>query len=94
MEAVMDLFEAGFGHVGIDLGRADAGMAQKLLDDSQVGAMLQEMRGKTMPQAVRSDTLGQAGSLDAVLNPQPERDRSELGAAAGQEEIARGFRLG
>jgi len=49
MEAVMYLFEAGFGHMGIDLSRADTGMAQKLLDDSQVGAMLQEMGGEAMP---------------------------------------------
>lgn len=80
--------------MGIDLGRADAGVAQKLLDDPQVGAMLQEMRGKTMPQAVRGDTFGQAGGLDAVLDSQPERDGGEPGAASGQEEIARGFGLG
>ena len=49
----MDGFEAGVFDVGIDLGRGDAGMAKHHLDRPEVGAMVQEVRGKGMPEHVR-----------------------------------------
>ena len=41
----------------VNLGRADRGMSQHLLYGQQVGATFQQMRGKTMPEGVRTDGL-------------------------------------
>jgi hypothetical protein len=39
------------GDVGIDFRRADVGVAEQFLDDPQIGAVLQQMRGETVAQA-------------------------------------------
>ena len=42
-----------FQHVGIDLRRGDIGVAQELLQGSQVGAMGQKVAGEGMAEYVR-----------------------------------------
>src|SRR5688500_17448856 len=50
-------------HVGVDLGRRYVGMAEQLLDRSEIGAVLQQMAGKGMAQHVRRDLCrGNAGT--------------------------------
>ena len=48
-------------HVCVQLGRVNAGVAQKFLHGAQVGAAGQEMRGKAMPQGVWADLGVEAG---------------------------------
>ena len=45
-------------HVGVDLRRRDVGMAEQLLHDAQVGAVLQEVAGEGVAQHVRADAVG------------------------------------
>ena len=48
--------------MGVDLRRRDIGMAEQLLHDAQIGAVLQQMAGEGMAQHVRADIGGaQAG---------------------------------
>src|SRR5262245_56622150 len=47
--------------VRIALGRAQAGMTEQLLNGPQIGAVLQQMGGKRVPQRVRADIHARAG---------------------------------
>ena len=85
----MDLAEAGAGHVGVDLGRADARMAEQFLDHAQVSAVFQEMRGKAVSQHVGRDVAGNARPGGALLDPEPERHRGKRRAAPGQKHRSR-----
>ena len=40
-------------HVGVDLGGGYVLVAEHLLDDPQVGSMLDQMRGERMPECMR-----------------------------------------
>ena len=51
----MDFAQAGCRHMGIDLGGADAGVAEELLDDAQVGSVVKQVGGEAMTQHVRGD---------------------------------------
>jgi len=51
-------------HVGVDHGRADIRVTQQLLDCSNVGAGLEQVRGERMAQGVHGRRLGDAGGLD------------------------------
>lgn len=48
--------------VGIDLSSGDARVAEHGLDRTDVGAVHQKIRGKRVPESVRSDLLGDAGA--------------------------------
>ena len=43
--------------MGVDLGGGNAGVAKHLLDDAQVGTIVQQMRGERVAQDVRVDAL-------------------------------------
>ena len=53
MCALITLLESFSRHVRVDLGRAEAGMAEELLHCPEVGAAIQQMRCGSMPQGVR-----------------------------------------
>ena len=44
----VDVAQAGGGDVGVNLCGADAYMAEEFLDDTQVGAMVQQMGGEAV----------------------------------------------
>ena len=67
----VDVPQARTGHVRVNLGGADAGVAEQFLDDPQVGAVLQQMGGKAVPQHVRRDVPVNAGQPHAPFDPQP-----------------------
>ena len=73
--------------MGIDFGGADAGVAEQFLDDAQVRAVFEQVRGKAMPEHVGRHVARDAGAADALLDPQPEGDRRKGGAALGEEHI-------
>ena len=58
-------------NVCVDLSGADVGVAEKFLDDTQVGAVLQQMRGKTMAESVRRDVAFNARTPGSLLDAQP-----------------------
>ena len=81
----MDLPQFLTGYMGIDFCGADAGMAEQFLDDPQVGAIFQQMRGKAVAQHVRSHRARNASALHALLDSEPERHGSERRPSPGQE---------
>ena len=44
-------------HVGVNLGRRDVGVAEQILDDAQIRAVLQEMAREGVAQHMRADPL-------------------------------------
>ena len=51
--------EVFLGNLRVDLGRRDRGVAEQLLDDPDVGAVVEKMRGERMAQHVRRDPVRQ-----------------------------------
>ena len=48
MKFPMDRFQALLINVRVNLGRRDVGVAEHLLDDAQISAIAEQMRGKTV----------------------------------------------
>lgn len=59
------------GDQGIDLRRGHRGVPQQFLHHPDIGATLQQMRGELMPQHMRRNTGGDAGTLGRVLQNLP-----------------------
>ncbi len=55
VEAPVNFPQARRADVRINFRGADVGMAKQFLDDAQIGAVFQQMRGETVPQHVRRD---------------------------------------
>jgi hypothetical protein len=51
----MGLFQVGYAKMGIDLGGAQSAVAQKLLDNADVGLVFQHDRGAGVPERMRGD---------------------------------------
>ena len=68
--------QVGPVHVGIELGGADASMAQERLDHPQIGATFEQMGGKTVPKRVRGD-LGTDPRRLAPTPHEPPRHSSD-----------------
>ena len=58
--------------MGVNLCRRYVGVAQHLLDDSQIRAVAKQMRCEAVPQKVRIDVLFQSGPLRVLLNDLPD----------------------
>ena len=63
--------------VGVDLGRADRGVAQHLLDRAQVGAAGDEVAGEAVAQGVGADVGRDAGAQGEGLDAAPGGDAVE-----------------
>ena len=68
MRSVVDAGEVLEIKVGVDLGRADVGVAQQFLHGAQVLRRFQQVRRERVPEHVRMHVLGQS------LQPRPARD--------------------
>ena len=71
MKPAVDFPEAVAGDVGVDFGGADVRVAEEFLDDAQIRAVLQEVRGETVSQHVGGNVALDPGVFDAVLDMQP-----------------------
>src|SRR5262245_3603635 len=89
MKALVNVPEAVSGDMGVNLSRADIGVAEQFLDHAKVGAVFQEMRGKAVARQGGGDIALNSRAADAALDSQPHRDRREWRAAFRQEN-ARG----
>ena len=58
--------------MGVDLRRRYVGVAQHLLDDSQIRAVAEQMRCEAVSQKVRINVLFQADPLRVLLNDLPD----------------------
>ena len=76
-------------YVRVELGRAEIGVAEHLLNAPEVGAALEQVRRERVPQQVRVDPL----RLEAGVRRQPPQDQERAGAgeraALGVEEELR-----
>ena len=61
VEVADHLVQAGGVEMGVDLGGLDAGMAQQLLQDTQVGSAGMHVGGECIAQHVRRNPLRAAG---------------------------------
>ena len=58
--------------MGVNLCCRYVGVAQHLLDDSQIRAVAEQMRCETVAEKVRIDVLFQSGPLRVLLNDLPD----------------------
>ena len=79
----MDLSEPCVGNMGVNLRGADVGVTEKLLNNSKVGSVVQQMSGKTVAEHVRGDIAADAGELNALLDSKPESHAGERSAPGG-----------
>lgn len=89
MVFAVDLAQAAFGDVGVDLGGGDGGMAEEFLDDAEVGPMFEEVGGEAVSEHVGGDGPADSGEPGAFADSEPEGDGGEGRAAPGQEDGAR-----
>src|ERR1039457_6839631 len=87
MILAVDVPQTVGGDVGIDFGRADAGMAEQLLNDAQVRAVIEQMGGKAVAQHVGGDVAGDAGPAGAVFDGQPQSAGGAWGGALGGKDV-------
>ena len=74
MESSMHLAQPISRHVRINLRRADTGVAEQFLNHAQVRSVIQQVRGKTVPQHMRGDIARNACQTRALFDAKPERD--------------------
>ena len=60
------------GHMGVDLGGGQIRVAEKHLDNTQVRPMIEEMRGKRMPERMGREVLPDTHSHGVVPDTVPE----------------------
>ena len=71
MKLAVHVAKAVAGDVRVNLSGVDAGVAEQFLDDPQIGAVFQQMRGETMTQHVRRDVAFNARTPGPDLDPFP-----------------------
>ena len=77
-------------HVGVDLRRRDVGMAEQLLHDAEIGAVLQEVAGEGVAQHVRRDLRRRnAGGGGELLEVAGEGLAGQVAALAERREQPR-----
>ena len=82
----MDVTKVSGADMGIDLRRANTGVAEQLLDDPQIGSVMQQVSGEAVAEHVWGDRTLDSASPDVLFNPQPERHRCKGGPTAGEED--------
>lgn len=87
MEFGVDVAKAFGSDVRVDFGGVDAGMAEEFLDDAEVGAIFEEVRGETVAEHVRGDIALNARETNAFLDVQPECDGRERRSALCKENV-------
>ena len=84
----MHLFEPFLINMRVDLRRRDVRMAEHLLDHAEVGTVVEEVRGKGVPQQVWMHAITQTSVfgplLDDLINPRSGEDS----AVDGKEDMA------
>jgi hypothetical protein len=71
MESAVDVAEAAGSDVSIDFGGGDCGVTEEFLNDAEIGAVFEQVRGKTVPQHVGCHIPRNPGQTRALLDPKP-----------------------
>jgi hypothetical protein len=86
VERARHLAERADGDAGVKRGRVELFVSEQNLDDPDIGLLLQEMGGKTVPQGVDTDALGNAGACRGQANEPMKLARAHvLPAVAGKQ---------
>src|SRR5262245_28510971 len=93
VEPVVDLPQPRLEDVRVDLRRREIGVAEHQLDGAQVGASLERMGRKRVPQHVRTERARQMRAASMLLQDLPEADAAERAAARVDEQARRAARL-
>src|SRR5207302_2535704 len=84
----VDLSPAAVGDVGVALRCPEIGMPEHLLDAAEVGASLEQMRRKRVPEEMRMDALGLEPGLVREASQYEKRSRArERSSTRVQEEL-------
>lgn len=79
-------------HMCVDLGRRDVRMAEHFLDGRKVCSVLEKVRGKRMPESVRSHvakpTPGRPSRFDMASDDFPRSGAAERSTVVVQEDHA------
>ena len=86
--SVIDLLHAGGGDVGVDLGGAEVGVAEELLDAAEVGAVVEEVGGEAVPEFVRADLEADGGVAQVFLQEVADGTHGDAAAELAEEEGA------
>ena len=89
MGFAVDPLQMGRGHVRVDLGGGEIGVAEHLLDGAQVGASLEQVGGERVPEGVGGDVVGQAGLPRVALDDGVKSLAGQPPAAVVQEQLRR-----
>src|SRR5687768_13446895 len=73
MKLVIQLLQPSPRDVSVDLRRRDVRMAEHQLDAAEIGAVLEEMGRKRVPEHVRRDVRADAGIARVTDDLHPER---------------------
>jgi len=74
--------------VGVNLGRSRCRRGRAFLDDAEVGAVAEQVRGEAVPQKVRIDVEVEAGVLRGSASTiWPDADGAEPCAPRGEEDL-------
>ena len=68
MRLVVNLDQLLHRNMSVDLRRREPRMAQQLLNVAQVGAAVEQVRSKRMPQRVRTDVVHAGADANVLLN--------------------------
>ena len=72
MKLAMDSLQPLLIDMGVDLRRRYVGVAQHLLDDSQIRAVAEQMRCEAVPELVRINIFFQPGTLGVLFHDLPD----------------------
>ena len=88
MGGVVDLFHAVGRQVRVDLGGAEALVAEQFLDAAQVGAVVEQVRREAVTQRVRADSRVEAGRDQILVELAPDGAGAEGFAVLVEEDAA------
>src|SRR6266849_5777230 len=93
MMSLVNLLQPLLDNVRVDLRCRNVGVAEHQLHRSQIRAALQQMRGKTMPQHVRSQRHAQPRPPSIGRKNFPDADAAQLAAPPVNEQRRAAYQL-
>jgi hypothetical protein len=91
VELLVHGVEALLIDVGVDLGGGNISVTQEFLDDTQIGAVFEQMGGETVAEQVRVDAPVQSGGAGAGLDDLPRPLRGQVSPMDPEEDVATGL---
>src|SRR6056297_3527877 len=84
---VVKVLQAGLGHVRVDLGRRQVRVPQQHLDDAQVRAVVEHVRGEGVAKLVRRQARAETEDDRVVADPLPDGLAGQAATASRNEDL-------